>query len=435
MTLPTVLLVDDQPANLTSFEALLEDFDIRLLTAGSGQEALKILLEDDVAVMLLDVQMPDMDGYEVASLMKKWTHTRDVPIIFVTAINRDVQHILRGYETGAVDFLTKPIEPEVLRSKVRVFLELNSKRRDLAESLARERQLKEHNELLLRSVGEGIFSLTPDGTITYANPEAQALLGIADSLVGTDFGALFNGEEAGAQLSAMYQQCGSGERWRRVLSCKRHDGAFPAELIATPMYGDEEQLNGISLILQDVSARQAREMTLRAESEQDPLTHLANRRGFERELKRRLAEAPEQQAVLLLDLDSFHSVTEKLGQQAGDAVLCQIAGRLRRAMRESDLVARTEGDNFCLIITAPDAQQAAVAVAQKVLQTAAEPVHFGDVPLRLSASIGIALGAPQSTPGSLMHRADQVLAMARRGGGNQYAMAGRETSAAGQAGG
>lgn len=428
MNRATVLLVDDQPANLTSFESLLEDLDVTLLCASSGQQALKMLLDNDVAVVLLDVQMPEMDGYEVARLMQKWSHTRDTPIIFVTAINRDVEHILRGYESGAVDFLTKPIDPLVLRSKVRVFLELDTRTRELAASLDTVRKLKEHNELLLRSVGEGIFSLDTDGVITYANPEAQALLGIPEPLTGEYFVRLFEGRESAAAIEAMLSNCRAGERWQQVLSARRHDGHFPAEIVATPMYDRDEEVTGLSLIMQDVSARQARENTLREENERDDLTGLANRRGFERELRERLAAAPDRQAVLMMDLDRFESVNDKLGRQAGDAVLCQVAGRLKRTMRDTDLIARMEGDNFCIILSAEDPAQAARAVADKLLQTAAEPIHFGNVPLRLGASLGIALGSPESTPGSMMHRADQVLSLARRSGGNQYALAGREST-------
>src|SRR5690554_4648824 len=128
---PAVLIVDDQSANRIALEALLDDFDIQLLQAESGEQALKLLNDNDVAVVLLDVQMPGMDGYEVARLMQQGIRTRAVPIIFVTAINRDLEHVMKGYASGAVDFLTKPINPEMLQGKVRVFLELDRRGREL----------------------------------------------------------------------------------------------------------------------------------------------------------------------------------------------------------------------------------------------------------------------------------------------------------------
>src|ERR671930_171989 len=120
-----VLLVDDRPQNLLTLEAILEPLGQELVRAGSGEEALRILLaRDDFAVILLDVQMPGMDGFETATLIKQRERTRNIPIIFVTAISKEEQHVFRGYETGAVDYVFKPFNPDVLRAKIGVFVEL-----------------------------------------------------------------------------------------------------------------------------------------------------------------------------------------------------------------------------------------------------------------------------------------------------------------------
>src|SRR5689334_4370395 len=120
-TIPSVLLVDDIDANLVALEALLSDLSCELVRAKSGNEALKQLLKRDFAVVLLDVQMPEMDGYEVAKYARENPQTRSVPIIFLTAMHGSEDSMLRGYGTGAVDFLMKPINAHVLRAKVRVF--------------------------------------------------------------------------------------------------------------------------------------------------------------------------------------------------------------------------------------------------------------------------------------------------------------------------
>ena len=136
MTPPTkCLIVDDTAENLVAMQALLRRDDLEILLARSGHEALELLLVHDVALALLDVQMADMDGFELAELMRGAERTKHVPIIFVTAGSRDPQRVFQGYETGAVDFLFKPIEPHVLRSKVDVFVELYAQRRELAEAL------------------------------------------------------------------------------------------------------------------------------------------------------------------------------------------------------------------------------------------------------------------------------------------------------------
>ena len=123
----SILLVDDEPANLAALEAILGDLDETLVKAGSGREALRCLLKQDFAVILLDVRMPGMDGFETAMLIRERQRSTYTPIIFLTAAHRDETHVSRGYSLGGVDYILKPFEPEILRSKVAVFVELARK--------------------------------------------------------------------------------------------------------------------------------------------------------------------------------------------------------------------------------------------------------------------------------------------------------------------
>jgi signal transduction histidine kinase len=132
-----ILLVDDRPENLLALEAVLEPLGQNLVRAASGEEALKRLLTDDFAVILLDVQMPGLDGFDTAAHIKSRDKTRDIPIIFITAINREPHHAMKGYGSGAVDYIAKPFEPWLLQAKVRVFLDLHEKN----ELLKRQREL------------------------------------------------------------------------------------------------------------------------------------------------------------------------------------------------------------------------------------------------------------------------------------------------------
>ncbi len=133
MNATKVLLVDDRPENLLALEAILAVLDHDLVRANSGDEALKALLTDDFAVILLDVSMPGMDGLETATRIKRRERTRDVPIIFLTAFHGDPEHMFRGYSVGAVDYVSKPFDPWVLRAKVAVFVDLYEKRCQLQE--------------------------------------------------------------------------------------------------------------------------------------------------------------------------------------------------------------------------------------------------------------------------------------------------------------
>jgi CheY-like chemotaxis protein len=131
--LPNVLIVDDRPDNLLVLEALLESLPCTTVRATSGEEALRYLLKEEVAVILLDVQMPGIDGYDTANAIKGRDRTRAIPIIFLSAIDRELHHQLRGYSMGAVDFLAKPLQPEVLVAKVSVFLDLYRQSRTIAD--------------------------------------------------------------------------------------------------------------------------------------------------------------------------------------------------------------------------------------------------------------------------------------------------------------
>lgn len=147
-----VLIVDDQPDNILAMKAVLEDLDANLVTAQSGEAALKAVLKDDFAVILLDVQMAGMDGFETAALIKQREKSRQTPIIFVTAINRSDEHVFRGYDLGAVDYLFKPFVPEILRTKVGVFVELFKKTGEIQNQAALLEAVNRQLELQLEEV-------------------------------------------------------------------------------------------------------------------------------------------------------------------------------------------------------------------------------------------------------------------------------------------
>src|SRR5438445_13702130 len=173
-----ILLVDDRPENLLALEGILEPLGQNLLYAHSGEDALRELLLHDVAVILLDVQMPELDGFETASLIKQRERTRHIPIIFVTAISKDEEQVFRGYSAGAVDYVFKPFSTEVLRSKVAVFIELHEKNAQLrrqAERLKQQelaelrRESEERYRFLAEAQPDQIWTATPSGELDYVN--------------------------------------------------------------------------------------------------------------------------------------------------------------------------------------------------------------------------------------------------------------------------
>jgi CheY-like chemotaxis protein len=158
-----ILLVDDRPENLVALEAVLGALDQTLVRANSGEEALKALLTDDFAVILLDVQMPGLDGFETAAHIKRRERTKDIPIIFLTAVSNGPHHTFRGYAAGAVDYLSKPFDPWILRAKVSVFVELHRKNQLLREQAA----------LLAHRLAEGAGSAQEAGSQLVAELSAR----------------------------------------------------------------------------------------------------------------------------------------------------------------------------------------------------------------------------------------------------------------------
>jgi PAS domain S-box-containing protein len=237
----SILIVDDRSENLIALETLLERADVQLLKADNGNEALKLLLRHDVALVLLDVQMPGMNGFEMAELMRRNKKTQTIPIIFITA-NGDKRQLFRGYEVGAVDYLAKPIESEVLLSKVRIFLELDAQRRELEMQLQQIRELKHQNEQLLQALGDGVVAVDAGGNISFVNPAMTHLFGLdVQKLVGQPLcDVLFpnpEGHKMAWPASDIYLVTRKGERFQREggFFVRGRDALLPAQVSASPI--------------------------------------------------------------------------------------------------------------------------------------------------------------------------------------------------------
>jgi CheY-like chemotaxis protein len=177
-----ILMVDDRPENLLALEAILQGLGHELIKASSGEEALKCLLTTEVAVLLLDVQMPGMDGFETAAHVKGREKTRDIPILFLTAIDGEAHQAFRGYAAGGVDFLAKPFDPWVLKAKVGVFVDLSVRRLALtAEADRLRRQLARYQSAGLEELSEQACEAAEQALKLHENGDP----GLADALERT----------------------------------------------------------------------------------------------------------------------------------------------------------------------------------------------------------------------------------------------------------
>ena len=286
-----ILLVDDRPENLLALEAILEPLGQRLVRAHSGEEALRQLLTRDFALILLDVQMPGMNGFETAKLIKARERSRYIPIIFLTAISKDEEYVFQGYLVGAVDYMAKPFQPDILRSKVGVFVELYNKQRQLQrqEQLLREREradleLRHMRALwesearygdIVRSALDAIIIFGRDGLVTTFNAAAERMFGVTtEEAVGQPISRFFPlaaNDEAVVKLCRPSGDPSSADDETppaHVVSFTAHRGdgqGFPMEASVSCL--DTASGRVYTLIARDISDRRAAEEALRRQAE------------------------------------------------------------------------------------------------------------------------------------------------------------------------
>lgn len=260
-----MLAVDDTPANLVALEAVLErEFELRF--ARSGQEAIGMLLDDPgVHVILMDVQMPVMDGFEAASQIKRLPGCAETPIVFVTAVYNEDPHIKRGYQAGGVDYFTKPFDPDLLRLKVSVYASFSQR----AEILkARERQLQETEELLevgrklsgvLEGLPVGVLISDVDGRICQSNDEVARICKSADLIDNDSYGRLLGWWDASGHLlknpdGPLSRVLHGNESASAVVTIQCIDGsAKPVLTSASPLFGIDGRIVGAVVVIQDVT--------------------------------------------------------------------------------------------------------------------------------------------------------------------------------------
>src|SRR4030095_13463593 len=260
-----ILIVDDDPRTLLAMEALLSGPGRNTVTAASGQEALRRLLRQDFSVILMDVRMPDMDGFETADLIRQNERLRHVPIIFLSAIDTLEADVYRGAAKGAVDYLFKPVVSEVLKSKVSVFVDLFHINERLKQKAIQ--QSEERFRLLVESMEEyAIFMLDIEGRVTSWNTGAENIEGYKhEEIVGEPFGRFYTPEDQAQGLpgQALRYAAINGrseqEGWR-----VRKDGArFWANTIISALRDERRDFVGFSIVTRDLTNRKRVEEILR----------------------------------------------------------------------------------------------------------------------------------------------------------------------------
>jgi diguanylate cyclase (GGDEF)-like protein/PAS domain S-box-containing protein len=429
---PKILVVDDNADKRVALRAMLAPLGHTVLEAASGRAALELLLRETVAMILMDVRMPTLNGFETAKLCRSQIRGGRTPIIFVTAMGSENGETASAYASGAVDFIFTPVLPEILRAKVTAFVDLFIQSQRLQQSLdsitALNSALRDSDVLtqaVLDNVAEGIFILDEHGRIESVNRSVGRLFGYhAQEPVGHSFAFMIDpshrDELRALDTVEMGPSAGRGPPKRAIETVGyRQDGSkFAIELERSEIEHGERNL--VLASVRDISERKAYTEALEHQALHDGLTGLANRVLFSAHLSRALAAARrtnQRRAVLVMDLDGFKRVNDTLGHDRGDTLLRQLAARLVAALREGDTVARLGGDEFAILAADATDLEGAAAIAWKIQQACEQAFTIDDTIVDVSTSIGIALFPDHgTTTAELLHRADLAMYVAKRSG-------------------
>jgi two-component system cell cycle response regulator len=446
-----VLIVDDIPTNVRLLEARLTAEYYEVMTASSGREALAICAESDVDIVLLDVMMPEMDGFEVCTALKSNARTHHIPVLMITALDQPSYRV-RGLDVGADDFLTKPVDDVQLMARVKSLVRL----KNLTDEL-RTRTLTSQ-QIAVEDAMRAMDAISADGgKILLIDTDVRNAERVRGYLASNhDVDILANPAEAVFQLTgnsyelAIVSMSLGDFDPLRVCSQMRtleHSRSLPILLVAEEV-DRPRVMRGLDLGVNDFIMRpvERNELAARVRTQirrhryavelresvnhtlalavTDDLTGLYNRRYFERHLSIMLDKAREQQrdmAVMLIDMDFFKAVNDTHGHDIGDAVLREFALRLRRNIRGVDLACRYGGEEFVVLMPDTDFRQAQ-GVAERVRMAVAERAFevTKNRGLTVTVSLGVALNeSATDTPEVIMKRADVALYRAKREGRNR----------------
>lgn len=430
MEKPKILVVDDNPNNRLAIRTILKGVEAQLDEADNGFDALTMALENDYALILLDVQMPEMDGYEVCEQLRADERTVNIPVIFLTAAFKENSDKMRGYSAGATDYLTKPLDDHILRAKVHVFLRI----------YRQHQQLQENNAALQLAASvfesqQGMLITDPQNRILRVNKAfTQITLYTPEEIIGKNPSLLKSGRHDEDFYRVMWkslEETGmwSGEVWNR----RKNGEVYPEWLNITSVKINGELTHYIAT-MSDITEYKVAEAQIHQLAFYDPLTGLPNRRLLQERLQHsidRCVRDKEFMALLMLDLDHFKPVNDSLGHLAGDQLLQQVAKRLAGRLRNSDMTARLGGDEFTVLLENITHIDDAAHVAREIIEdlrksfflTIENKIEHKEVHIGVSIGISVFDGKHDKdvTPQSLLDNADIALYKAKDSGRNCFA--------------
>ncbi|MBX3580931.1 MAG: PleD family two-component system response regulator [Rhizobiaceae bacterium] len=445
-----ILVVDDIPANVKLLEVRLLAEYFEVLTATNGMDAIETCENGKIDVVLLDVMMPDMDGFEVCRRLKSDPATSHIPVVMVTALDH-VSDRVRGLEAGADDFLTKPVNDLQLMTRVRSLVRLKMLTDELRLRASTTRNIG-IEELLARR--EPAAEARPqvlliDESAESAGQAAGMLAEIADVQVASDpHVGFFRAAEGSFDCIIVSTGFAEFDPLRLCSQLRSIDRTrFVPIILLAEMGEDERVVRGLELGINDYLTRPVdrQELTARLRTQVrrkryndhlrssvtqtiemaviDPLTGLHNRRYLDSHLQTLFDRAVARRrplSLLITDIDRFKSINDTYGHDGGDKILHEFAQRLRKNVRGIDLACRFGGEEFVVVM--PDTEAGiAEKVAERVrAEIADKPFRIGEQTITVTASVGVsALKRETDSPHDLLKRADLGLYEAKSGGRNR----------------
>jgi len=446
-----VLIVDDIPTNVRLLEARLTAEYYEVVTASSGREALAICASTDVDIVLLDVMMPEMNGFEVCAALKSDPKTHHLPVVMITALDQPSDR-LRGLEVGADDFLTKPVDDIQLMARVKSLVRL----KNLTDELRARAQTSQ--QIAMEDAMRAMDAISTDsGRILIIDVDPRNAQRVRNYLseqhrvdvLSNPIDAVFQLTGNDYELAIVSMALGDFDPLRVCSQMRTLEQSRNLPIILMAEEADRPRvMRGLDLGVNDFIMRpvERNELAARVRTQirrhryavelresvnhtlalavTDELTGLYNRRYFDRHLSIMLDKARQQgrdMAVMLIDMDYFKAINDTHGHDVGDMVLREFALRLRRNIRGVDLACRFGGEEFVVLMPDTDFRQAQ-GVAERVRSAVAERgFELGaERSLPVTISVGLALNESQTdTPDIILKRADVALYRAKREGRNR----------------
>ncbi|MBW4459511.1 MAG: EAL domain-containing protein [Nodosilinea sp. WJT8-NPBG4] len=455
---PTILIVDDIPDNLHLLTRELGEQAYETRGVLTGAMALTVARSTPIDLILLDIMLPDTDGYSVCETLKADPATRDIPVIFISALDEALDKV-KAFAVGGVDYISKPFKTAEVIARVNTQLSLRQAQRQLLQfnqaledqvqqrtyelgevnqSLLAEIQVRQQVEQDLRSseiryrlIADNMSDLVclhnTQGEFLYVSPSVQTLLGYAATdLVGKRLQDFCHPADSHCIQLQFQPLPGQGESSTSCYRFRCQSGHHIwLETLAKPVIDDAGAITGIVTSSRDVSSRVEVEHRLRHDALHDALTHLPNRnwlaQRLELELMQRSWHGGKRFGLLMVDLDRFKAVNDSLGHLIGDKLLVAVANLLKGCVRDIDMVSRWGGDEFVIFLEKITAADQVIQVANLIQATLENPIALDGKIIFTSVSIGILIGdGSYANSNDIFRDVDIALYRAKEMGRNRY---------------